>query len=91
MRAPGMTWFRMPLFVWGIYATSIIQVMATPVLGITLALIIVERVVGIGIFDPSLGGDPILFQHFFWFYSRSCSIHHDIAGNGGDFRTCNYI
>lgn len=70
LRAPGMTWFRMPLFAWGIYATSIIQIMATPVLGITLALIIVERVVGIGIFNPALGGDPILFQHFFWFYSH---------------------
>jgi len=70
LRAPGMTWFRMPLFVWGIYATSIIQVMATPVLGITLALIAVERLVGIGIFTPALGGDPILFQHFFWFYSH---------------------
>ena len=70
LRAPGMTWFRMPLFAWGIYATSIIQVMATPVLGITLALIIVERVVGIGIFTASLGGDPVLFQHFFWFYSH---------------------
>lgn len=70
LRAPGMGWFRMPLFVWGIYATSIIQVMATPVLGITLALIIVERVVGIGIFTASLGGDPVLFQHFFWFYSH---------------------
>lgn len=70
LRAPGMTWFRMPLFVWGIYATAIIQVMATPVLAITLALIVVERVVGIGIFLPELGGDPILFQHFFWFYSH---------------------
>jgi cytochrome c oxidase subunit 1 len=70
LRAPGMTWFRMPLFAWGIYATSIIQVMATPVLGITLALIIVERLVGIGIFTPALGGDPVLFQHFFWFYSH---------------------
>lgn len=70
LRAPGMTWFRMPLFVWGIYATSILQVMATPVLGITLALLIVERVVGIGIFTPALGGDPVLFQHFFWFYSH---------------------
>lgn len=70
LRAPGMGWFRMPLFVWGIYATSIIQIMATPVLAITLALIIVERVVGIGIFTPDLGGDPVLFQHFFWFYSH---------------------
>ncbi|MCA9507233.1 MAG: cbb3-type cytochrome c oxidase subunit I, partial [Myxococcales bacterium] len=70
LRAPGMTWFRMPLFVWGMYATSIIQIMATPVLGITLALIIVERLIGIGIFTPDLGGDPVLFQHFFWFYSH---------------------
>lgn len=70
LRAPGMTWFRMPLFVWGIYATSILQVMATPVLAITLALLIVERLVGIGIFTPELGGDPVLFQHFFWFYSH---------------------
>jgi len=70
LRAPGMNWFKMPLFVWGIYATSIIQVMATPVLGITLALIVVERLIKIGIFDPTLGGDPILFQHFFWFYSH---------------------
>ncbi len=70
LRAPGMTWFRMPLFVWGIYATSIIQVMATPVLGITLLLLIMENMVGIGIFNPNLGGDPVLFQHFFWFYSH---------------------
>jgi cytochrome c oxidase subunit 1 len=70
LRAPGMTWFRMPLFAWGMYATSVIQVMATPVLGITLLLLIVERVVGIGIFTPALGGDPVLFQHFFWFYSH---------------------
>lgn len=70
LRAPGMTWFRMPLFIWGIYATAIIQIMATPVLAITLVLIIVERVVKVGIFDPALGGDPVLFQHFFWFYSH---------------------
>ncbi|MFQ5584043.1 MAG: cytochrome c oxidase subunit I [Calditrichia bacterium] len=70
LRAPGMTWFKMPLFVWGIYATAIIQVLATPVLGITLILLIIERAVGIGIFDPALGGDPVLFQHFFWFYSH---------------------
>jgi len=66
----GMGWFRMPLSLWGIYATSIIQVLATPVLGLTLALLFVERVIGIGIFDPALGGDPVLFQHFFWFYSH---------------------
>jgi cytochrome c oxidase subunit 1 len=70
MRPPGMTWFRMPLFIWGIYATAIIQVLATPVLGITLLLLIVERLAGIGIFDPKLGGDPVLYQHFFWFYSH---------------------
>jgi cytochrome c oxidase subunit 1 len=70
LRAPGMTWFKLPLMVWGLYATAIIQVLATPVLGITLLLLIVERVMGIGIFDPSMGGDPVLFQHFFWFYSH---------------------
>ena len=70
LRPPGMTWFRMPLFLWSIYATAVIQVLATPVLGITLALLVVERAFGIGIFDPSLGGDPVLYQHFFWFYSH---------------------
>lgn len=70
MRAPGMTWFRLPLFIWTLYATSIIQVLATPVLAITLLLLALERTIGIGIFDPSLGGDPVLFQHFFWFYSH---------------------
>jgi len=70
LRAPGMTWFKMPLFVWGSYATSVIQVLATPVLGITLLLLIAERVMGIGIFDPAMGGDPVLYQHFFWFYSH---------------------
>ncbi len=70
MRAPGMTWNRMPLFLWSIYATSIVQVLATPVIGITLVLLVMERTLGIGIFDPALGGDPVLFQHFFWFYSH---------------------
>jgi cytochrome c oxidase subunit 1 len=70
MRPVWMTWFRMPLFLWSLYATSIIQVLATPVLGITLSLLIAERALGIGIFDPKLGGDPVLFQHFFWFYSH---------------------
>ncbi len=70
MRAPGMSFGRMPLFVWAIYATSVIQVLATPVIAITLFLAIFERAVGIGIFDPALGGDPVLFQHFFWFYSH---------------------
>ena len=70
MRAPGMTWNRMPLFLWSIYATSIVQILATPVIGITLVLLTMERLLGIGIFDPALGGDPVLFQHFFWFYSH---------------------
>ncbi|PSQ71036.1 MAG: cytochrome c oxidase subunit I [Bacteroidetes bacterium QH_9_67_14] len=70
MRAPGLTWNRLPLFVWGMYATSLVQVLATPVLGITVVLLFVEQLFSIGIFDPALGGDPILFQHFFWFYSH---------------------
>lgn len=70
MRPPGMDWFRMPLFLWALYGTAVIQVLATPVLAITLLLLAVERTLGIGIFDPALGGDPILFQHFFWFYSH---------------------
>jgi len=70
MRPPGMSWFKMPLFLWAIYATSIIQVLATPVLGITVLLLALERIVGIGIFDPALNGDPVTFQHFFWFYSH---------------------
>ncbi len=70
MRAPGMTWFRLPLFVWSLYSTSIIMVLATPVLAITLALMALERAFGVGIFNPSLGGDPLLFQHLFWFYSH---------------------
>jgi cytochrome c oxidase subunit I len=70
MRCPGMTWFRLPLFIWSMYATSIIFVLATPVLAITLTLVALERILGVGIFDPNLGGDPILFQHLFWFYSH---------------------
>ena len=70
MRPEGMGWYQMPLMLWALYATAIIQVLATPVLGITLLLLIVERTLGIGIFDPALGGDPVLFQHFFWFYSH---------------------
>ncbi len=70
LRPPGMTWFRLPLFLWALYATALIQVLATPVLGITLFLVGVERLLGLGIFDPKLGGDPVLFQHFFWFYSH---------------------
>ncbi len=70
MRAPGLTWFRLPLFVWAHYAAAIIMVLATPVVSITIVLVAVERLVGIGIFDPKLGGDPLLFQHLFWFYSH---------------------
>lgn len=70
MRPPGMSWFKMPLFLWGMYSTSIIQVLATPVLGITLLLLIAEKLLGLGIFNPAQGGDPVLFQHFFWFYSH---------------------
>jgi cytochrome c oxidase subunit 1 len=70
LRAPGMTWSRMPLFLWSIYATSLINVLATPVLAITLLLIALERILRIGFFDPALGGDPLLFQNMFWFYSR---------------------
>src|SRR5579884_3500694 len=70
MRAPGMTWFRLPLFVWSNYATSLIQVLGTPVLAITLLLAGLERVFHLGFFNPALGGDPILFQHLFWFYSH---------------------
>src|ERR1039457_4672914 len=70
MRAPGMTWMRLPLFVWSHYATSLIQVLGTPVVAITLALVGLERAFRVGIFDPALGGDPILFQHMFWFYSH---------------------
>src|SRR5207247_11361790 len=70
MRAPGLTWFRLPLFIWSLYATSLILVLATPVLAITLGLLAVERLWGVGIFNPKLGGDPVLFQHLFWFYSH---------------------
>jgi cytochrome c oxidase subunit 1 len=70
LRPPGMTWFRMPLFPWALYATSVIQLLSTPVLAITLLLLMAERLFGVGVFDPALGGDPVLFQHFFWFYSH---------------------
>jgi len=70
MRAPGMSFFRMPLFTWALYATGWIQVIATPVVGITLVLIMVERTLGVGVFDPAKGGDPILYQHLFWIYSH---------------------
>jgi cytochrome c oxidase subunit 1 len=70
LRAPGMTWTRMPLFCWSLYATGWIQILATPVLGITVLLIFAERVLGVGLFDPAKGGDPILYQHLFWLYSH---------------------
>ncbi len=70
MRAPGMTWFKMPLFIWALYATAWVQVLATPIIGITLLLVIIERTLGVGIFDPALGGDPVLYQHLFWIYSH---------------------
>jgi cytochrome c oxidase subunit 1 len=70
MRAPGLTWFRLPLFIWSIYATSIIILLGTPVIAVTFVLVAAERLWGIGVFDPALGGDPVLFQHLFWFYSH---------------------
>jgi cytochrome c oxidase subunit 1 len=70
MRAPGMTWFRLPLFVWSHYATSLIMVLGTPVVAITLVMVALERAFGLGFFDPAMGGDPVLFQHLFWFYSH---------------------
>lgn len=70
LRAPGMSWDRLPVFVWATYATAVIQTLATPVVGISLLLVIMERAFGVGIFDPKLGGDPVLFEHMFWFYSH---------------------
>ncbi len=70
MRAPGLTWFRMPLFIWAHYATSLIMILGTPVVAISIFLVALERIIGLGIFDPALGGDPVLFQHMFWFYSH---------------------
>ena len=70
MRAPGLTWFRLPLFVWAHYAASIIMVLGTPVVAVTIVLVALERLIGVGIFDPRIGGDPLLFQHLFWFYSH---------------------
>jgi cytochrome c oxidase subunit 1 len=70
MRAPGLTWFRLPLFVWAVYATSLIQILGTPVVAITVLMLAMERFANLGIFNPALGGDPVLFQHLFWFYSH---------------------
>jgi cytochrome c oxidase subunit 1 len=69
MRAPGLTWFRMPLFLWAMYATSLVMILGTPVVAITILLVGAERALGFAIFDPRAGGDPVLFQHLFWFYS----------------------
>jgi cytochrome c oxidase subunit 1 len=90
MRAPGMTWGRLPLFGWALYATSLIQLLGTPVLAITLLLLAVERVAGVGIFDPSLGGDPVLFQHLFWFYSHPAVYIMIVPGMGvvSEILTC---
>lgn len=82
MRAPGMTWRRITLFTWSLYATSIIQILATPVLAITLLLLTMERFLGLGIFDPHLGGDPVLYQHFFWFYSHPAVYIMIVPGMG---------
>src|SRR5206468_11061920 len=70
MRAPGLTWRRLPLFIWALYATSIIMLLGTPVIAITVLLVAAERIFHLGIFNPALGGDPVLFQHLFWFYSH---------------------
>src|ERR1700755_3633876 len=70
MRAPGMTWFRLPLFIWAHYATSLVMILGTPVIAITILLLALERLAHVGIFDPAIGGDPVLFQHLFWFYSH---------------------
>src|SRR5205823_263910 len=70
LRAPGLNWHRLPLFVWSLYGTSIIQVLATPVLGLVVLLVAAEHAFGFGIFDPARGGDPVLMQHLFWFYSH---------------------
>jgi cytochrome c oxidase subunit 1 len=70
LRAPGLTWYRMPVFLWSMYSLSVLLVLATPVLAITLVLVILERLFHVGVFDPTIGGDPLLFQHLFWFYSH---------------------
>jgi len=82
MRAPGMTWGRLPLFVWSHYATSLIQVLGTPVIAITIVLLALERLFHAGIFDPNIGGDPVLFQHLFWFYSHPAVYIMIVPGMG---------
>src|SRR4030095_8497690 len=88
MRAPGMTWLRLPLFIWSMYATSLIIVLGTPVIAITLALVALERLLGVGVFDPSIGGDPILFQHLFWFYSHPAVYIMILPGMGAICGLC---
>src|SRR5206468_6411778 len=70
MRVPGLTWFRLPLFIWSNYAASLIMILGTPVVAVTILLVGAERLFGLAIFDPNRGGDPVLFQHLFWFYSH---------------------
>lgn len=86
MRAPGMTWFRLPLFVWSHYAVSLVMILGTPVIAITVLLLALERFARIGIFDPAIGGDPILFQHLFLVLFAPGCLHHDPAWNGNSFR-----
>lgn len=90
LRAPGMTWWRLPLFVWASYATAVIIVLGTPLLAISLALVALERIFGIGFFDPLLGGDPLLFQHLFWFYSHPAVYVMILPGMGviSEIMTC---
>ena len=90
LRAPGMGWFRMPIFIWSNYATAIILVLATPVLAITLVLVAIERTFKVGIFDPALGGDPLLFQHLFWFYGHPAVYIEILPGMGviSELLTC---
>ena len=82
LRTKGMTWFRLPLFVWSMYTVSLVFILATPVLAITLVLLTAERYFGLPIFDPANGGDPLLFQHLFWFYSHPGRLHHDHPRDG---------
>src|SRR6202165_3156756 len=82
MRAPGLTWFRLPLFIWSHYATSLIFILGTPVIAVTMLLLALERIAHIGIFDPALGGDPVLFQHLFWFYSPAAVYIMILPGMG---------
>jgi cytochrome c oxidase subunit 1 len=84
LRAPGLTFFKLPLFTWAIYATSWIQLLATPVVGITLIMVVFERLMGIGIFDPALGGDPILYQHVLDLFPSGC-VHYDFTSYGCRF------